>query len=349
MTAHRILYLTSPDEDYLADSLLHGLRTLIGLHVVDYPRCDFLDHDLPASVRTRMHGKGFTLYGTRPKAEGDAIDRTHVWQRVRSGEFSKVVFSSIWRQYGVFLQYRNILTPENTVLIDGEDSPNLFPYSTSLLLRPETVILSRIHRRYKYFKRELCPQSVRASWFNAIPVRIAASFAIAPTVHPISFSIPEEWIAGEVPQKRRLFFQHCVDSEAAEFLPELSTTPPFPNERDYHQALAESRFAVTTKRAGWDCLRHYEIAANGCVPCFRNLGKKAATCAPHGLNESNCLEYSSPAELAKKTASMSDIEYTKLSAGALRWARQNSTRVRAAEFLTNIGLQADGHDTPASH
>lgn len=118
-----MLYLTSPDENYLADSLLHGLRALIRPQVVDYPRCDLLDDDLPDNIRTRMHGNGFTLYGTRPKAEGDAIDRAHVWQRVRCDEFSKVNFSSIWRQYGFFLQHRDMLTPENTVLIYGENSP----------------------------------------------------------------------------------------------------------------------------------------------------------------------------------------------------------------------------------
>lgn len=348
MTAHRILYLTSPDEDYLADALLHGLRTLIGPQVVDYPRCDFLDDDLPAGIRSRMHGKGFTLWGTRPKSEGDAIDRTHVWQRVRSGEFSKVIFSAIWRQYGFFLHHRDILTPENTVLIDGEDHANIFPYSAALLRRPETGALVGVHRRYEYFKRELCPQSARSTWFNAVPERMAAEIGLPPTVHPISFSIPEERIVPRVPEKRRLLFPHCVDPEAAALIPELSTTPPFKDEGDYHRGLAESRFAVTTKRAGWDCLRHYEIAANGCVPCFRSLRKKAATSAPHGLNEANCLEYSSPSELVQKTASISDVEYVKLVNGALGWARQNSTRARAAEFLGRIGWQIDGYDRPAS-
>lgn len=309
----------------------------MGSRVVDYPRCVFLDDDLPADVRARMHGRGFTLYGTRPKAEGDAIDRTHVWRRVRSGEFSTVVFSAIWRQYGWFLQYRDILTPENTVLIDGEDMPNVFPYNSSLLRQPNTLSLLRVHRRYKYFKRELCPQSVRSVWFKAVPASLATCFGFPPNVHPISFSIPEERIAAQVPQKRRLMFPHCVDAEVAALIPGLSTTPPFRNERDYHQCLAESRFAVTTKRSGWDCLRHYEIAANGCVPCFHKLGEKPRYCAPHGLNQGNCLEYGSPAELAGRTAAITDVEYQRLAEGSLRWARENSTRVRAADFLRRIG------------
>lgn len=343
MPNRRILFLTTPEEDYLADSLLHGLRVLIGPKVVDYPRCIFLDDDLAANVRAHMHGRGFTLYGTRPKAEADSIDRTHVWQRVRSGEFSKVVFSAIWRQYGLFLQHRDILTPENTVFIDGEDTANLFPYSASLLRRPEVFLLLRIHREYQYFKRELCSQSVRSSWFNLIPEQLAARLNVSPNIRPISFSIPEERIVSRIPQKHRLLFQHCVDSEVAKFIPRLSKSPPFASERDYHHGLAGSRFAVTTKRAGWDCLRHYEIAANGCVPCFRNLGEKAASCAPHGLTHANCLAYSSPAELLHKTTSMTDAEYTKLAEASLKWATENSTRVRATQFLEYIGFKSDGN------
>jgi hypothetical protein len=32
-----------------------------------------------------------------------------------------------------------------------------------------------------------------------------------------------------------------------------------------------SRFAITKKKGGWDCLRHYEILMNGCIPLFENL------------------------------------------------------------------------------
>ena len=32
-------------------------------------------------------------------------------------------------------------------------------------------------------------------------------------------------------------------------------------------------FAHTIKKGGWDCLRHYEIMANGCIPIFKDLDK----------------------------------------------------------------------------
>jgi hypothetical protein len=47
----------------------------------------------------------------------------------------------------------------------------------------------------------------------------------------------------------------------------------FNNERDYYQEYQKSYFAITTKKAGWDCLRHYEIMANGCITFFQNIEK----------------------------------------------------------------------------
>lgn len=32
-----------------------------------------------------------------------------------------------------------------------------------------------------------------------------------------------------------------------------------------------ARFAFTWKKRGWDCLRHYEIIENGCIPVFKHI------------------------------------------------------------------------------
>jgi hypothetical protein len=62
----RILFLTAPHEDYLADGLLHGLRTLVGPTVVDFPKSEFLYDSYPADRRADLYGHGFTLYGLLP-------------------------------------------------------------------------------------------------------------------------------------------------------------------------------------------------------------------------------------------------------------------------------------------
>ena len=42
-------------------------------------------------------------------------------------------------------------------------------------------------------------------------------------------------------------------------------------ETDYYNMYRQSMFALTSKKGGWDCLRHYEILAAGCIPIFENL------------------------------------------------------------------------------
>lgn len=42
-------------------------------------------------------------------------------------------------------------------------------------------------------------------------------------------------------------------------------------EDEYLQGYRRSYFAETRKKGGWDCLRHYEIMAAGCIPFFENL------------------------------------------------------------------------------
>mmetsp|Transcript_16623 Transcript_16623/g.55395 ORF Transcript_16623/g.55395 Transcript_16623/m.55395 type:complete len:657 (-) Transcript_16623:18-1988(-) len=43
------------------------------------------------------------------------------------------------------------------------------------------------------------------------------------------------------------------------------------DEADYFDDYSRSYFAITRRKAGWDCMRHYEILAAGAIPYFFNL------------------------------------------------------------------------------
>lgn len=81
-------------------------------------------------------------------------------------------------------------------------------------------------------------------------------------VYPISFSIPESKIVESVPTKTK---------HIAHIIPGDTTTYIFSDEASYYADYQASLFGRTQKKAGWDCLRHYEILANGCIPLFANL------------------------------------------------------------------------------
>jgi hypothetical protein len=83
-------------------------------------------------------------------------------------------------------------------------------------------------------------------------------------IYPIGFSIPEEKIVETVPEKKKVL---------ATVIPGKLDTYIFDKEEDYYKDYQQSKYALTTKKGGWDCLRHYEILANGCIPLFSNIDK----------------------------------------------------------------------------
>ena len=81
-------------------------------------------------------------------------------------------------------------------------------------------------------------------------------------LYPISFSIPEEKIITYIPTKTKIL---------SDLIPGKISTYIYNNEEDYYNEYRKSFFAITIKKAGWDCMRHYEILANGCITVFIDI------------------------------------------------------------------------------
>ena len=327
----RILFLTDDREDYLADGLLHGLRQLPGLEVVDYPRKECMyegGRKCKVAPEFGVRGGGFSLYGLLREPQG-GIDRSFIWQRLAAGWFNAVLISNVWRQWGSLLQWHELLATQPLLLLDGDDDQRLYPRSgtrlrqfgigtglSNLLQQPTTHI----------FKRELTNRSRK--------------WGLGLNIHPLAFSIPESLISSKLPNKSRLFPSHIVDRDLSDKLG-ASANYVFVDEQSYRSDLACSRFGITTRRAGWDCLRHYEIASAGAVICFRDLDQKPTTCAPHGLIDGlNCISYSSSDDLLKRIDTLSVHEEVELQNAALAWAKSASTKNRALQLLNYANLLA---------
>jgi len=327
-----ILLITSGFQDYLSDGVLHGLRQLLGPLVVDYPKADPMYCSYPESKRAELHGRGFSLYGMLDDIN---IDRTNIPARLARGEFNLVVFGDIYRSWGQFLQWQEWLQPERTMLLDGADVPAIFPHAGRWWRRAGLRSLPSVHRKYRYFKREWTPETLRYRAHLSIPRSFASRLYDKMGLHEISFSIPDSKVCAAPRAKTKLLTQHIVDPELAQLV-HGSTRYVFDREDDYYNDLQVSRFGVTTRRAGWDCLRHYEIAANGCVPCFRDLQAKPSKCAPHGLDETNCISYRDSRDLVHRLENTSDEKYAQLQRGALEWARAHTTVETARRIVDQI-------------
>lgn len=80
---------------------------------------------------------------------------------------------------------------------------------------------------------------------------------------PITMGIPENLIVDRVPSKTQLFGQGL--SQQGKTRQQKYRFGPG-EEQLYHADYQKSYFGLTYKKGGWECLRHLEIMANGCVP-----------------------------------------------------------------------------------
>jgi hypothetical protein len=336
----RILFVNPNHEDYLADGVFHGLRTLLGADAVDYPKAEFLYDSAGPGVLARVRGGGFTLYGLLPDLP---VDRDHVLARALDGEFELVIFGDIWRTFGLWTEWSPQLRAAGVAMavLDGSDRVEPYPYAGLWWRVPSWWFLPRAHNRAPYFKREITPLTRWFASYLMLPPAIGRRLDL----RPISFSIPAEKIAGEPSAKDKDFPLHIVDDELA---PRIGgqTSHAFTNESEYRADLARSRFGITTKREGWDALRHYEIAASGTVPCFRDLDQKPSTCAPFGLDDANCVIYRDADDLLAQVTALDDAGYATLQAGALEWVRANTTTARARALLDACGVRMSAGEPP---
>lgn len=81
-----------------------------------------------------------------------------------------------------------------------------------------------------------------------------------PNVWPIHFAIPAEKILSDAPIKSRLM---------APCDPLNRKTYIYKTEQEYYAQYADSYYAPTMKKAGWEALRHEEILSQWCLPYFR--------------------------------------------------------------------------------
>ena len=314
MSQPRILFLADAQPDYVADGLFHGLRTLLGAGVVDFPRRDAMYHqaDLSAS-----YGKGFGLYGLLPDIP---VDRDNVFQR----DWDLVISAVIWRDWQWWERaWATFGTGVRHAVIDGGDLPWIYPYGPAWW-RPQRWFVPRTRGRAVYFKREWRAFSMLAAG-RRLPLE------------PFGIAYPAEKIVGAVPAKTQDFQSHIVDLEVGERLGRRLAHDRvyiFDSEPEYLADLRASRYGITTKRAGWDALRHLDIAGAGAVPCFRDLDRKPVTCAPHGLIPGrNCVSYRNADDLMRTVASIRDGDRLQMAEAAIDWARANTTVVRARHLL----------------
>jgi hypothetical protein len=234
----KILYIGTDVEtpahplvDYQNDCLLIGLKELYGDDVVDVNRRKHLYADYPEELVPKNYGKGFTV--TRC-IEEDNADRTDIENKIKSKYFDYVIYGSVWRNTDYLKLVLDNYDKNKIAFVDGDD---------------QTKFHHVVKHGTLYFKRELMYENNMEfeQYFGNV---IAVGFAF-PT--------------------KKLNFNEKKTQFMSQSIPGNPRTYVFDNEQDYYADYQKSQFAITKAKAGWDCLRHYEIMGNGCMPLFENI------------------------------------------------------------------------------
>ncbi len=333
-----ILFLHPNSPDYAGDGLLHGLRQLLGDNCIDYPRADYMYDDYPLEKWNGVANEGKVLYGLLEDTDSLQHQRLECLHRV--DEYTCIAISNP-SAFGPALQELfgriNIQKHrEKIAWVDGSDTNRCFPFASlgNLVFKYPRLLFSPV-KYGRYFKREF------AGFAQAAPGIL--NYACRKyKVYPLGISIPEKHIIkpGDT-NKTKLFPSYIVDEELAQ---KMNATHGllgmrrfvFSTESEYWNDIDQSRYGPTTKRAGWDALRHYEYAARGAVLCFKDLDAKPAGCAPHGLIKENCLVYKNDKELFDKIETISETAYKMLQQATLQWISEHTTIAEARRFLDII-------------
>jgi len=177
-----------------------------------------------------------------------------------------------------------------------------YPLNKIILLDGEDQRkLNPLYRKYPYFKRELRKRRKG--------------------LYPISFSIPENKINITPVEKDRKF---------ATVIPGDPSTYIFYNEADYYHDYSRSWFGITTKKGGWDCMRHYEILGSYCMPYFKDI-RKCPDLTLFNFPKDLCLKAN---KLIEKDSFNSEYYYDLLNQ-AFQHLKEKLTTQKVAEYLVN--------------
>ena len=106
----------------------------------------------------------------------------------------------------------------------------------------DEIDISPLYKKHLYFKRELIINH--------------------PNLLPITFAIPTPKILTN-PILKTQEYAFCIPGQPETYI--------FKDEKSYYEDYQKSYYGITTKKSGWDCMRHYEILGNYCIPYFIGL------------------------------------------------------------------------------
>lgn len=254
----KILFISVGNKvDYQCDCLFHGLNCLDDVILYTLNDYWYMYKGNSYEALLGQWGRGFTICN-RIDCDKRHIHRLEeAIENIEAHFYDVVIYGSVFR-YDVLLSHvLQNYKKEQIIFIDGEDLDFGVTYQKRMKGLLKQPIFHRAIRdkafnyanKGLFFKREL--REIDRKNF-----------------YPIAFAMPEENIITDVCTK---------EVYLATIIPGKKETYIYDNEEDYYHGYQVAYYGLTSKKSGWDCLRHYEIMANGCIPYFPDIAKCPST------------------------------------------------------------------------
>ena len=239
--------------DYLGNLVVSELisNQNITTYITEMPK--FLFPDYPEDTKG-LYGMGYTIAKKIPLEYKNAIEvhEDYIEEFLSQKIVDLVVYASVKRKFRPPHRRLEWLHPEQPCDF-FHIVTKYYPKEKIIAFEGEddNKFLEEILDKVSYYKRELLPEDTHKA-------------------SPISFSFPSYW---KIPDN---YFEKEKINILAEYSPN-SSGRRFNSEEEYYKQYSRSLFGFTMKKAGWDCMRHYEILGSGCLPYFENIENKPET------------------------------------------------------------------------
>lgn len=238
--------------DYLADLIVGGLISEPSVTIYTNAICEYLYDDQTVESVFNLYGWGHTVcrkLDSSFRGKPIIVSEDQIEDLLSQKMFDLIVYSSVTRRSPSLEQrhphfaadfieiVKQYYPKEKIIVFDGED---------------RTSLLEPIVPYVTYYKRELILEDSNRAF-------------------PVAFSFPKYW------KMDPEYFESEKRSILAHNDPRDRSTYIYQNEKEYYRQYSRSLFAFTMKKAGWDCMRHYEILGSNAVPYFWGIEDKPTT------------------------------------------------------------------------
>lgn len=286
----KVLYITYGSPDYLGDCILHGLYNLLGSDLTHTDPYKQMYQEFTSAEELSINEFYGRGFTVYNTLPRYLNDNSDIENKIKKRYFDIIIYGTVTVCDTL---YRDLV---------------LWHYNKNEIALLDGSDTQDLYGAFDvpYFKRELnCVKS---------------------GVYPISFSIPKEKITTNPSRDKKLLI--------AEYFPLEQGYKGwgyiYKTEKEYYEGYQNAYFGLTRKKAGWDCLRHYEILANYCMPYF--------------IDVENCPEMTMtnfPKQQILKAKNINQIsnEYWDLLNEVFEHTKTHLTTISAAKYILNTLLK----------